>query len=144
MEHVYKWCRILAIVFVGFLMLVTALPYVIIALNGVDETTVPALITATFFLIPLFFMALSVRFMHKNETTKKKRIGLAMFLTMMLLLLVFSLFRERQYQIQLAEARKQQALQQAEQQKNNMAEAIKFFMDEAKKNNSLEVEEQKQ
>ncbi len=125
-------------------MLVTALPYVIIALNGVDETTVPTLITATFFLIPLFFMALSVRFMHKNETTKKKRIGLAMFLTMMLLLLVFSLFRERQYQIQLAEARKQQALQQAEQQKNNMAEAIKFFMDEAKKNNSLEVEEQKQ
>ncbi len=144
MEDVYKWCRILAIVFVGFLMLVTALPYVIIALNGVDETTVPTLITATFFLIPLFFMALSVRFMHKNETTKKKRIGLAMFLTMMLLLLVFSLFRERQYQIQLAEARKQQALQQAEQQKNNMAEAIKFFMDEAKKNNSLEVEEQKQ
>ena len=67
-----------------------------------------------------------------------------MFLTMMLLLLVFSLFRERQYQMQLAEARKQQVLQQAEQQKNNMAEAIKFFMDEAKKNNSLEVEEQKQ
>lgn len=97
MDKVYFWARIMALVFVFFLVLVTSLPFVIVILTGVDDSTAPMLLTSTLFLIPLVFMALSYRFMHKGETKKKNKTGFVMFIFMLITLFVYSLFAEKAF-----------------------------------------------
>lgn len=134
MDSVYKWSRIFAFVYVVFLFIVVSLPFAITMVKGVDDSTPAMLFSATIFLIPLVFSALSFRFMHKNETLKKKKIGLGIFTALSVGLLVFSVYQERQYQLMLAQ---NEMIQQANEAKV-VAETIKKMIEEVEAENSLE------
>lgn len=134
MDSVYKWSRIFAFVYVVFLFIVVSLPFAITMVKGIDDSTPAMLFSATVFLIPLVFSALSFRFMHKNETLKKKKIGLGIFTALSVGLLVFSLYQERQYQLMLAESQVLQDNQEAKM----VSEALKKMIEEVEAENSLE------
>lgn len=134
MEKVYWWSRWISLTFVIFLFMVVSLPFIIIAVKGTDESTNATLITALVFLIPLVFSALSFRFLHKNETKTKKRIGFGILVCMMLGLLIFSLYREHQYQTQLAAYEAQAETVKAKQ----MANTLRQMIEQAEIENSLE------
>lgn len=97
-EFIYKIARIMSGAFIAFLVLVTTSPFVIVALKGVDESTVPMLFASLFFLVFLVFFALSFRFMSKKEPLRKRRIGLLIFSILMLSLFIYSLYAEKKRQ----------------------------------------------
>jgi surface polysaccharide O-acyltransferase-like enzyme len=138
MDTIYKWARIVAIVFVVFLFMVTSLPFVIVMIQGVDSSTVATLVTSVIFLIPLFFIALAFRFMHKNESEKKKRIGLGIMIIFIVLLIGYSFFAEHQYQQHLAQQTEAVTFLKDQSDKNKMAETLKYMIEQAEAQNSLE------
>lgn len=134
MNLVYKWSRFFALIYVIFLFIVVTIPFAITILNGVDESTPALLMTATVFLIPLVFSALSFRFMHKNETEKKRKIGFGILVTLSIALLGFSFYQERQYQLMIAQ---NEMLQETHEAKM-VSETLKRMIEEVEAENSLE------
>lgn len=135
MGSVYKWSRLIALIYVIFLFLVVSLPFALTLLNGVDDSTPAVLITSIAFLIPLVFSALSFRFMAKHESEKKKKIGLGILVVMSITLIAFSLYQERQHQkLMLAQ---QEALKRNNETKH-ISNTIKNMIEQIENENSLE------